>query len=529
MKINIFKKFFLILAIIGIGPLVLFSFLTISGYQDLIEKQNLYLADQPEIVQETKLNHENIKIQTLLILTLISILVIFFSIILSRKFLYPIKLLYHGTEELKKGKLDTEIKIEGEDEFSQLALSFNRMVKTLRENITELKKSKQATKIEREKTEEERKKVASIISNFSDPIIMVDNNWNLSLFNPAAKKVFNISKNNLGAKIKNKKEKFSFNAFKKVINASYKTEIIKTDKKKNPLEEEVIIRSSLKQKTNPFNTSGGKYNKDDVIYKVITESVCDKNDVCYGHIKIFHNLTREKKIDELKSEFISIAAHQLRTPLTAIKWAIKMNLNEEVGTLNQEQKEILSQGYKSNERVIKLVNDMLNVSRIEEGRFGYSFKKNHITEVADNVINNLKNKIREKKIKFKFETPKKTPKIFMDKEKMELVLQNLLENAVKFTPKNGKILLKFKANKDNFNIIVEDNGLGIPKINQKKLFTKFFRGENVVRMETEGTGLGLFIVKNIVDKHEGKIKCESEEGKGAKFTITIPLKKVAAL
>ena len=379
--------------------------------------------------------------------------------------------------------------------------------------------------MEKEKTEEERKKVASIISNFSDPIIMVDNNWNLSLFNPAAKKIFNISKNSIGTKIKSKKENFSFDTFKKVITIFYKTETIKADNKKNPLEEEVIIRSSSKQKTNPFNTSGGKYNKDDVIYKVITESVCDKNNICYGHIKIFHDLTREKIIDELKSEFISIAAHQLRTPLTAIKWAIKMNLNEEVGSLNQEQKEILSQGYKSNERVIKLVNDMLNVSRIEEGKFGYSFEKNHVTEVAEIVISNLKNKIKDKKIKFKFEAPKKMPKMFMDKEKMELVLQNLLENAVKFTPENGKIHLKFKVGKKDFKIIVEDNGLGIPKKNQGKLFTKFFRGENVIRMETEGTGLGLFIVKNIVDKHEGKIKCESEEGRGTKFIITIPIKK----
>ena len=113
----------------------------------------------------------------------------------------------------------------------------------------------------------------------------------------------------------------------------------------------------------------------------------------------------------------------------------------------------------------------------------------------------------------------------MDKQKMTLVLQNLLENAVKYTPEFGKIEIKVKNNKDKLDISVKDNGIGIPEKDKEKLFTKFFRADNVVRMQTEGSGLGLFIVKNIIEMHGGQIKCKSEEGKGTEFIFDLPLKK----
>ena len=150
------QKLFLILILIGLGPLVVFSFLTINNYQNLLEKQNHHLKGNPELVQETREAQKNILIQTFLIITLISLLVIFFSIILARKFLYPIKKLTEGTEKLKGGNLNTEIDIPGKDEFAQLAKSFNRMASRLNENIKELKKSRQAIKKEREKSEEEK-------------------------------------------------------------------------------------------------------------------------------------------------------------------------------------------------------------------------------------------------------------------------------------------------------------------------------------------------------------------------------------
>jgi signal transduction histidine kinase len=250
--------------------------------------------------------------------------------------------------------------------------------------------------------------------------------------------------------------------------------------------------------------------------------VADKDEYL-GIMKIFYNLTREKIIDKMKSEFISIAAHQLRTPLSAIKWVIKMILDGDAGKLNDEQKNLLSQGYASNERIIALVNDMLNVSRIEEGRFGYSFTPDKLDEALDIVVKSLANQIANKKIKLDLFLPPKLPMVYMDKQKMVLVLQNILENAVKYTPEHGKIDIKVKNTNDNLEIAIKDNGVGIPQNDQAKLFSKFFRASNVMRMQAEGSGLGLFIVKNIIEKHGGTIICKSEEGHGTEFVFTLPL------
>jgi signal transduction histidine kinase len=275
----------------------------------------------------------------------------------------------------------------------------------------------------------------------------------------------------------------------------------------NPNEEEVTINH------------GGQ----ELTYKVLTAKVIDHKGQYLGVMKIFYNLTREKIIDKLKSEFISIAAHQLRTPLSAIKWVIKMILDGDVGKLNLEQEKLLFKGYQSNERIINLVNDMLNVSRIEDGRFGYSFNRDDFIEVLEAVIDGQATIMERKKIKFTLTKPKKMPLIYMDKQKIELALQNLLENAVKYTPEYGKIELAVEVGDSLVKMIIKDNGVGIPDKEQGKLFSKFFRAENVVRMQTEGSGLGLFITKNIIKKHGGEITFTSKEGKGTQFVFTLPI------
>lgn len=202
-----------------------------------------------------------------------------------------------------------------------------------------------------------------------------------------------------------------------------------------------------------------------------------------------------------------------------------MVLDGDVGELTDDQKRFLFKGYQSNERIIQLVNDMLNVSRIEEGRFGYSFIKDDIGEALGIVLDNLESRLKDKDIKLIVNKPKKIPKVYMDKQKMNLVLQNLLENAVKYTPEHGKIEVSLEVGKEFMKVKVKDNGVGIPEKDQVKLFSKFFRAENVMRMQTEGSGLGLFIVKNIIKKHGGEITFDSEEGIGTEFVFTIPLNK----
>ncbi len=246
----------------------------------------------------------------------------------------------------------------------------------------------------------------------------------------------------------------------------------------------------------------------------------------HGFIKVIRDITREKMISKSKSEFISIAAHQLRTPLSAVKWAMKLVIDGDMGPLNPEQAQFLNRGYETNQKMISLVNDLLNVARIEDGRFGYSFKESNIMEVINMIINSSKLASRERSVEVVLinNAPDIKPFVF-DAEKMALAIQNLLDNALKYTNPGGKVTMEVFVEGDYLKMKVVDTGVGVPKNQLSRLFSKFFRAENVIHMQTSGSGLGLFIVKNIIVRHGGDITVESEEGKGTTFTLIIPMKE----
>jgi PAS domain S-box-containing protein len=382
----------------------------------------------------------------------------------------------------------------------------------LKQKINELKASEKSiseahndlTLLEKE-LKGEHNRISAIIANFSDPIVFVDNSGLLKLFNPAAQKILKIDKKDMNTKISSTNN-FSLDNFAKVFACSFE---VKTGE-----ETQFVAEGEEEFKV--------QHKGQTLTFKVSTNKVVDRG-YFLGTMKIFTNLTREKEIDKLKSEFITIAAHQLRTPLAAIKWVFKLVLDEEAGKINEEQKQYLNKGYQSNERIINLVNDMLDVSRIEEGRFGYSFAKENFLETLEEVLDNLKGQVKEREINLDVKTPKEVPLMTLDRSKITLVLQNLLENAVKYTPNNGTVKVKVEVGKNNLKVTIKDNGVGIPEEAQKKIFSKFFRAQNVMRMQTEGSGLGLFIVKNIIQKHGGKISFNSTEGKGSEFVFQLPL------
>ncbi|MFA6909408.1 MAG: HAMP domain-containing sensor histidine kinase, partial [Patescibacteria group bacterium] len=232
---------------------------------------------------------------------------------------------------------------------------------------------------------------------------------------------------------------------------------------------------------------------------------------------------RLKEIDQMKNEFISVASHQLRTPLSAIKWVLKMMMDGDVGTLNAEQQDLLAKGYQSNERMILLINDLLNVSRIEEGRFQYRFSHQDLHPIIQRVIDEMSGDIRVRGVKFTYTPPAMPfPRVYVDEQKMHLVVQNMIDNAIKYTPKGGSITVAMRQQKDRVEFSVTDTGAGIPVRQQDRIFSKFFRADNVIRMQTEGSGLGLFIVKNIVESHHGEVSFESKEGIGSTFRFTLP-------
>lgn len=234
---------------------------------------------------------------------------------------------------------------------------------------------------------------------------------------------------------------------------------------------------------------------------------------------------REQRIERLKAEFISLAAHQLRTPLSAVKWILRMVLDGDTGKINDEQKEFLERAYQSNERMITLINDLLNVVDIEEGRFLYKFSNQSIEGVVKMAIAKMDKLAKSRKIKIDFKKPKKPlPQIRLDAKKMELAIRNLLDNAVSYSLEKDRVTIAVSCDKINIKVMVKDEGIGIPFHQQKRVFTRFFRGDNAVKEDTEGTGLGLFICKNIIESHQGRIWFESEEGRGTTFWFTLPMK-----
>ncbi len=219
-----------------------------------------------------------------------------------------------------------------------------------------------------------------------------------------------------------------------------------------------------------------------------------------GAMQVLRDVTKEKEVELLKSNFVSIASHQLRTPLSAMKWGLDAFLKGEVGRLNTEQKELAEKIFYSNEHLINLVSDILDVSRIEEGRFGYEFALGDLESLAEKVYNELKPLALIHKIDFILEKPNFTlPPIMLDSKKLDLAIRNVFDNAIKFTLAKGVVRIKFQLSPDKKFLFlrIEDNGIGIPEKDQKFIFIKFFRARNAIKYETDGSGLGLYIAKKL--------------------------------
>ncbi|MBI2120894.1 MAG: PAS domain-containing protein [Parcubacteria group bacterium] len=248
-----------------------------------------------------------------------------------------------------------------------------------------------------------------------------------------------------------------------------------------------------------------------------------------GAIVVFRDITKEREIDKSKTEFVSLASHQLRTPLSAIRWYSEMLDSEKLGPLNANQKDYLSEIYKSNIRMIDLVNALLNVSRIDMGTFAIEPELMDIKEIAESVLKELFVKIQESNIRVTAFYQEDFPKVNVDPKLMRVVIQNLLSNAIKYTPKGGHVEFSLTKDEKNMLIQVTDSGIGIPAGVQEKIFTKLFRADNARVVESEGTGLGLYIIKSITERGGGRAWFFSTENKGTTFFVELPLSGMNAV
>mgnify|MGYP001594851740 CR=1 FL=1 len=240
---------------------------------------------------------------------------------------------------------------------------------------------------------------------------------------------------------------------------------------------------------------------------------------------------RLQMLEAAKSKFVSVTTHQLRTPLAAIKWTFHMILQEGLGKVNDEQREFLQKGFDSTQRIIAIVNDLLNIDYIEANKLDYRFVPSHLDTLVDGLIFEFTNHAESKKIKLELVKPNHAlPEVMLDPIKISMVLENLIDNAIKYSRPGGNVRVKLSDERVNsaqpgLEVSVSDSGIGIPATEQEKIFHRFFRASNAVKESPDGSGLGLFISRDIIQKHGGQMWFDSKEGKGTDFHFSLPIQQ----
>lgn len=242
-------------------------------------------------------------------------------------------------------------------------------------------------------------------------------------------------------------------------------------------------------------------------------------------IAIIRNIQKDREIEEIKSDFISIVSHELRTPLTAIKGFLSMVLKEDFGKLTEKQEKYLGRVYQSNQRMIDLVEDLLDVSYIESGKINLTIKPIALEDVLTEVIAEVSPKSTSREIHVQVGRRNRLPMVLADSTRLHQILLNLVDNGIKYSPNGSQVKVEFTVRGDELITSVTDQGVGITKSQLDRLFTKFGRIYNPMSVQAGGTGLGLYITKNLVESHGGRIWVTTREGKGSKFSFSLPIAK----
>ncbi len=296
------------------------------------------------------------------------------------------------------------------------------------------------------------------------------------------------------------------------------------------------IRMALKTRITTTTAIGSAYyhvRRDKTRFPMaITATPVILGEKVIGTIKVFRDITYERDIDKAKTEFVSLASHQLRTPLSSVNWYAEMLLAGDVGELNAKQKKYLAEVYRSSQRMVELVNALLDVASLELGTLAVEPETTNICALAESVISEQRPQIDARNIRFTSNFGKDIPLMQTDPKLLRMIIQNILSNAVKYSPEEGKVHFSISLhNQKKILLKIADTGYGIPKNQQHKIFTKLFRADNVRDKDTDGTGLGLYIVKSIVENSGGKVwfrSTTSGEHQGTTFYVALPITEVRA-
>jgi len=433
----------------------------------------------------------------------ISILTIAISLIfiiyLLNKIIRSLSNLNSKIKEIAKGDYSQKLIVSGSDEIAALSEEFNIMAAKLQAydllNINQLMKEKQ--------------KVEAIVESISDGVIVTGAANKVLLINKAAEKFFNISE-----------EEF---LKKDLIYA------IKNPDLFNLIDS--VRKDQAKILTKDYLDLTIKHKNNVNYYRVIAKPITNISGESIGVVTLFQDITKFKEVDDLKSEFVASVSHELRTPIASVLMAAEL-LNKEIpGKTNIKQKEIISIIMEDGNRLKNLINDILDLSKLESGKIALNFKNYSPKEIIDYVLKILEIRIREENVKIKLEIDKNILGVKVDLSKITQVFTNLIENAINYRALNKAIIIELRAKllDDKVLFYIKDNGRGIPEEDQKKIFDKFIRVEEGENLKNKGSGLGLAISKSIIKSHGGDLWVESLKEKGSTFYFTLDVAQDSTL
>ncbi len=378
--------------------------------------------------------------------------------------------------------------------------------KVIQCNVREITMRKQAE----QELKNQLAKDEALLASIGDGILATDKNGKITMINPQAEKLLAISA-------------------AEIMGTSISTTLSLENEKADiiPVHERPVY-VALHTGKQKISTEAYYYARKDGMRVPVTLNASPI--ILYGRVvgavQVIHDATQDLKMDKAKTELISLVSHQLRTPPTGIKWYVEMLLDEDVGQINPMQRKYLEEVLYNTQRMIDSVTAMLNMSRIELGTFTTQFELTDTTKLLENVLVEIRHQVKEKELTVnKVLHPSLVP-LMLDPTLVQLIMQNLITNAVKYTGKNGSVTIMMEAANNEFRLSVKDTGYGIPLDDQDKVFTKLFRAENARRMDSTGTGLGLYITKSIVNSLNGSIRFVSTEGEGTEFFIALPVGKI---
>ncbi|MEK6755405.1 MAG: ATP-binding protein [Bacteroidota bacterium] len=449
-------------------------------------------ASQQEMeVTETKVRSTARNTTFTLIFALVAsvVLSIVASIQFTRMIVKPAEKLTQTVRSISRGHLNQKIDITTDDEIGELSQEFNKMTERLREyeamNVHQLIA--------------EKKKSEAIVAGIPDPVIVTNQESQLLHMNQAAKRALSIVGNNWQGK-----------PLHEIVRNQRWIKVLSPE---GTQEEEQAKRDPL------LSIQQGEQT---LYFRPRHTTIIDENGSVQGVVTLLQDVTRFKILDRMKSEFMATVSHELRTPLTSINMAVDILSQEVLGQVNERQRDMLSTAKDDCERLTKLVQELLDLSRLESGKYEMKRESVNLRVVIDEALKPLRLQFREKGIQLETDISPTTPEVPGDQQQLSWVIANLVSNALRYTPENGKVTIHSDIENDSVRVSVADSGRGIPADSVEMIFDKFVQVKQATDSTPGSVGLGLAIAKEVVEAHGGRIWVESIVGKGSTFYFTIP-------